>query len=102
MHDSGATQQTRAFVGYQKLRASIAVPIATVGSNASEQRVRMTYFKADNECGRLVASVQEEVDGSKLCGSKLTRDELIERLFTLFPMFSRVSIEQAVNAVVPM
>ncbi len=69
-------------------------------STVSEQRVRMTYFKADNDCGRLVASVQQEIDGSKLYGAKLTRAELIEQLVTYFSMFARASIEQAVNAVV--
>ena len=88
MHDAGETQQTRAFVGYQKLRASIG----------SGPQCRMVYFKGDNYRGELIASVQEDVNG-KLCGTSLDREALLAALLVHFPMFSRANLEAAVARV---
>lgn len=89
MHDSGETQQVRAFVGYQKLRASIGWG----------PQCRMVYFKGDNDRGRLVASVQEDVDGT-LRGTPLSADELLARLVQCFPAFTRDSLAAAIQRVI--
>lgn len=94
MHDSGATQQVRAYTGYQKLRAAIAAPI----DDSSSEKCRMIYFKADNDRGRLIASMQQDVDGV-LRGSSLTEEQLLTNLIVYFPTFTRESLELAVTSV---
>jgi sucrose phosphorylase len=55
LHDTeGETQQTRAYIGYGKIRASIGIPC---DSDSAAGPVLMKYFKADVVQGRFVAKI---------------------------------------------